>query len=413
MLPATFEPEYINLYNITLIMNLRQQFLQNIAQTTNNPLAIEFVKAHAATLTDANGKEHIDLIGGISVCNIGHSHPAVVKAVQEQAAAYMHTMVYGELIQAPQVQYATALTKALPEQLNCVYFTNSGTEATEGAMKLAKRVTGKTNFIACNQSYHGSTQGALSIMGSEYFRNAFRPLLPNVFHYDYNSMALPEAINHNTAAVFIEVVQAESGVIPAQLQWLQAIREACNKHCCLLVFDEIQSAFGRTGKLFAFEHYGIVPDILLLGKALGGGMPLGAFIAHKKIMDSFTDNPILGHITTFGGHPVSCAAGLAAFTFLQESILMQDVKMKEDFIKQQLPHNAIKSINTFGLWAAIEFDSFDTNKKIIDYCINQGVFTDWFLFKSNALRLGPPLCITTQQLAKAIEVIHEGIEKFA
>ncbi len=394
-------------------MNLRQQFLQSIAQTTNNPLAIEFVKAIDATLIDQTGKHYVDLIGGISVCNVGHSNPAVVKAVQDQAALYMHTMVYGELVQAPQVHYATALTNALPSTLNCVYFTNSGTEATEGAMKLAKRVTGKTNFIACNQSYHGSSQGALSIMGSEYFRNAYRPLLPNVFHYDYNSMALPEAIDANTAAVFIEVVQAESGVHAAQQQWLQAIKEACAQHHCLLVFDEIQSAFGRTGTLFAFEHYNIIPDILLLGKALGGGMPLGAFIADKMLMDAFTNNPILGHITTFGGHPVSCAAGLAAFNVLQQSPFLQEVKAKEVFIKNNLSHNAIASISTYGLWAAIEFNSFETNKKIIDYCIDNGVFTDWFLFKSNALRIGPPLCITIEQLSHAIDVIHNGIKKFA
>jgi acetylornithine/N-succinyldiaminopimelate aminotransferase len=392
-------------------MNLRQQFLQTIAQTTNNPLAIEFVKAIDATLIDPGGKAYIDLIGGISVCNIGHSNPAVVKAVQEQAAQYMHTMVYGELVQAPQVHYATALTNALPNALNCVYFTNSGTEATEGAMKLAKRVTGKINFIACNQSYHGSSQGALSIIGSEYFRNAFRPLLPNVFHYDYNSMSLPEAIDKNTAAVFIEVVQAESGVQPAQQQWLQAIKDACVQHNCLLVFDEIQSAFGRTGTLFAFEHYNIVPDVLLLGKALGGGMPLGAFIANKNIMDAFTNNPILGHITTFGGHPVSCAAGLAAFKVLQQSNFLQQVKAKEAIIKNNLSHSAIVNISTYGLWAAIAFDSFETNKKIIDYCISHGVFTDWFLFKSNALRIGPPLCITIEQLNHALEVIHDGIKK--
>jgi acetylornithine/N-succinyldiaminopimelate aminotransferase len=394
-------------------MNLRSLFLAHNGQTSMQPLAIEFVKASCATLFDNNGKAYIDLIGGISVCNVGHSHPKVVKAVQDQAALYMHTMVYGEVVLAPQVQYAAKLASLLPQSLNSVFFTASGTEATEGAMKLAKRYTGKPNIIACNNSYHGSTQGALSVMGSEYWRNAFRPLLPGISHYDYNSFDLINAIDKNTAAVIVEVVQAESGVTPANKEWLMALRAACNQYGALLIFDEIQSAFGRTGKLFAFEHYNVVPDILLLGKALGGGLPLGAFVADRDKMLALADAPVLGHINTFGGNPVCCAAGLAALEALLEEGWMETVATKSEILKAQLQHKKINSTSVFGLWASVNTNDFTTNKNIIDYCIANGVFTDWFLFNANGLRIGPPLLIHEKQIETAISVILNGIEKYA
>jgi acetylornithine/N-succinyldiaminopimelate aminotransferase len=394
-------------------MNLRSLFLAHNGQTSMQPLAIEFVKASCATLFDNNGKAYIDLIGGISVCNVGHSHPKVVKAVQDQAALYMHTMVYGEVVLAPQVQYAAKLASLLPQSLNSVFFTASGTEATEGAMKLAKRYTGKPNIIACNNSYHGSTQGALSVMGSEYWRNAFRPLLPGISHYDYNSFDLINAIDKNTAAVIVEVVQAESGVTPANKEWLMALRAACNQYGALLIFDEIQSAFGRTGKLFAFEHYNVVPDILLLGKALGGGLPLGAFVADRDKMLALADAPVLGHINTFGGNPVCCAAGLAALEALLEEGWMETVATKSEILKAQLQHKKINSTSVFGLWASVNTNNFTTNKNIIDYCIANGVFTDWFLFNANGLRIGPPLLIHEKQIETAISVILNGIEKYA
>ncbi|MGZ8556676.1 MAG: aspartate aminotransferase family protein, partial [Chitinophagaceae bacterium] len=294
----------------------RQLFLQHIAQTSAAPLALEIIKAEAASLYDANGKEYIDLIGGISVANVGHRHPEVIKAIQKQLDAYLHIMVYGEFVQTPQVQYAKMLTYHLPPSLNSVYFTNSGAEAVEGAMKLAKRVADRTQIIAFKNSYHGSTQGALSIIGSEYWRNAFRPLLPDILHLDYASDDALKLITEQTACVIAETVQAEAGIIAPAKEWMQALKKKCSATGSLLILDEIQTGFGRTGKLWGFEHFDIVPDVILLGKALGGGMPLGAFIADKKMMDVFTENPVLGHITTFGGHPVCCAAGMAAMNVL-------------------------------------------------------------------------------------------------
>lgn len=299
-------------------MNQRELFLRHIAQTSPAPLSLEIVKAEAAVLYDAGGKEYIDLIGGISVANTGHRHPRVIAAIQEQLDAYLHVMVYGEFVESPQVQYAKLLTDYLPASLNSVYFTNSGAEAVEGAMKLAKRVTNRSQIIAFKNSYHGSTQGALSIIGDEYWRNAYRPLLPDVLHLEYNSFDAIDEISERTACVIAETIQGEAGVKAPSKEWMQALREKCTATGTLLILDEIQTGFGRTGKLWGFEHFGIVPDMILLGKALGGGMPLGAFVAHKKLMDTFTENPVLGHITTFGGHPVCCAACMAAMKALLE-----------------------------------------------------------------------------------------------
>ncbi len=393
----------------------RQVFLQHVAQTSPAPIGIEMVKAAGIHLWDVDGKKYVDLISGFSVCNIGHSHPDVVKAVQEQAAAYMHLIVYGEFIESPQVQYATLLTDHLPLTLNCVYFTNSGAEATEGAMKLAKRVTGRSKIIAFNNAYHGSTQGALSIMGGEYWRNAFRPLLPDIHHFEYNHDAVLSAIDSTVACVILETVQAESGITAPEKEWLQAIRKKCDEHCVLLVFDEIQAGFGRTGSLWAFEQYGIVPDILLLGKALGGGMPLGAFIADRKLMSTLTYDPVLGHITTFGGHPVSCAAGKAAFEVMIGSNMIDEVKEKEKILREELNHPAIVEKKLHGLWMSLQFKDAVTNQKIVHQCVKNGLITDWFLFAPDRLRIAPPLTITTAELNEVCGVIlqsvNEGIEK--
>lgn len=386
-------------------MTNREIFLRHLAQTSAAPLALEIVKADCCTLYAADGKEYIDLIGGISVANIGHRHPKVIEAIQKQLDAYLHIMVYGEFIEAPQVQYAKLLTDNLPATLNSVYFTNSGTEAVEGAMKLAKRVTNRTQIIAFNKSYHGSTQGALSVMGDEYWRNAFRPLLPDVLHLEYNSFESINEITKRTACVIAETVQAEAGILVPSKEWIQALQKKCKETGTLLILDEIQAGFGRTGKRWGFEHFDIVPDILLLGKALGGGMPLGAFIADEKLMDSFTDNPVLGHITTFGGHPVCCAAGLAAMKALLEEGWIDSVKQKEDLFRSLLIHPKIKAVRSFGLWIAVEFDSFEMNKKIIDECIASGVLADWFLFASNCLRISPPLIIGEEQIRKSCAVI--------
>ena len=386
-------------------MNLRQLFLQHVAQTSSAPLALEIVKAEGCELTDAAGKKYLDLIGGISVANVGHRHPKVIEAIKTQADDYLHVMVYGEFVQSPQVQYARLLTEHLPASLNSVYFTNSGAEAVEGAMKLAKRATGRTEIIAFENSYHGSTQGALSIIGDEYWRNAYRPLLPGIQHLQYNSVEDLERITENTACVIAETVQAEAGILPPQKEWLQALQQKCKETGALFILDEIQAGFGRTGTLWGFQQFEVVPDVLLLGKALGGGLPLGAFITDKEIMDCLTDNPVLGHITTFGGHPLCCAAGKAAFEALLEEKISDGVAQKAALLRQQLHHPGIKSLHVFGLWAAVEFENFEQCKKIIDACIEAGVLTDWFLFASNCLRISPPLTITTEQLQQACTTI--------
>jgi acetylornithine/N-succinyldiaminopimelate aminotransferase len=390
-------------------MNIRSLFLQHVAQTSPAPVGLNIVDAKGSYLYDADGKQYLDIIGGISVCNIGHCHPAVVDAIKQQAEKYLHVMVYGELLQSPQVQYAHLLTQHLPLHLDCVYFTNSGAEATEGAIKLAKRITSRTDIIACNNSYHGSTTGALSLMGDEYWRNAFRPLMPGVWHYDYNSNEFIEAINENTACVVIETIQAEAGVKEPNEKWLQAIRKKCTETGTLLVFDEIQCGFGRTGKLWGFEHYGVTPDILLLGKALGGGMPLGAFISSHQNMQAFTDAPVLGHISTFGGHPVSCAAGMAAMQVLQNENLVAQVESKEQLFRKLLVHPAIKAVRSKGMLMAIELDSSENVMQTLTKCIGKGLFSDWFLFAPQCIRIAPPLTINEEDIHKACSIILDSL----
>ena len=392
-------------------MTNREIFLRHLGQTSPSPLSIEIVKARASTIWDVNGKEYIDIIGGISVCNTGHCHPKVIEAIKNQADKYLHLMVYGELVQSPQVEYAAYLTRHLPRSLDSVFFTNSGTEATEGAMKLAKRATGRTQIVAFKDSYHGSTQGALSVMGDEYWRNAFRPLLPGIWHEEYGSNESLQSITEKTAMVIVEAIQAEKGVNLPDKKWLQDLRKVCTENGVLLVLDEIQTGFGRTGKLWAFEQFDIIPDILLLGKALGGGMPLGAFISSRELMQSLTGDPILGHITTFGGHPVSCAAGLASMKVLMEEQLIKDVMKKSALFISLLKHQRILSISCIGLLIGVQFSSFDENKRIIDYCIDNGVFTDWFLFASNSLRIAPPLVISESEIREACKVIIDACDQ--
>jgi len=392
-------------------MNNRQLFLKHIGQTSPAPLQFEIIKAKGNYLYGPENKKYLDLIGGISVCNVGHRNKQVIKAIKKQAEDYLHVMVNGELVLSPQTQYAKLLTDHLPATLNSVFFTSSGTEATEGAMKLAKRFTGRAKIAAFKNSYHGSTQGSLSILGDEYWRNAFRPLLPGMLHLDYNSFDSLEKITPEVACVIAETIQAEAGVISPDKKWMTALRKKCTATGTLLVLDEIQCGFGRNGSLFAFEQFEIVPDILLLGKALGGGMPLGAFIAEKTIMDAFTENPVLGHINTFGGHPVCCAAGKAAMGFLLDKKLIASVRKKEKlFVKLLKKNPAIKSINHQGLMIAVEFADFETNKKVIDKLIEIGVFTDWFLFAPQKMRIAPPLTITVSEIKTACEKINEAIK---
>jgi acetylornithine/N-succinyldiaminopimelate aminotransferase len=363
-------------------VNTRQLFLQHNAQTSQAPMSLEIIKAEGCELTDVYGKKYLDLIGGISVANIGHRHPTVLDAIKKQLDDYLHVMVYGEFIQSPQVQYAKLLTDHLPSGLESVYFTNSGAEAVEGAMKLAKRITRRTEIIAFNRSYHGSTQGALSIIGDEYWRNSFRPLLPDIRHLNYNSFEHLKYITENTACVIVETIQAEAGIIAPLPDWILTLSVQCKKAGAFLILDEIQAGFGRTG------------------------MPLGAFISSKSNMDHLTDNPVLGHITTFGGHPVCCAAGMAAFeVLLKEKWYLHSQTLMNQFVGA-LTHPLIKKIRSFGLWMALQFESFATCKNVIDQCIEKGVITDWFLFAPECMRISPPLSISKEQLQKAAEIIN-------
>ena len=381
--------------------------MNHIGQTSPTPLALEIIKAEGCKLYDVDGKEFIDLIGGISVCNVGHGNKKVIGAINKQMNDYLHVMVNGELVLSPQTNYAKLLIDNLPASLNSVFFTASGTEATEGAMKLAKRYTGRTQIAAFNNSYHGSTQGSLSIIGSEYWRNAFRPLLPDVLHLTFNSFKSLESITEKTACVVEETIQAEAGVLVPEKKWVQALRKKCDDTGTLLILDEIQCGFGRNGSLWAFEQFDITPDVLLLGKALGGGMPLGAFIADKKVMDCLTNNPVLGHINTFGGHPVCCAAGFAALQFLLDNKIVETVFEKEKLFLENLQSKKIKNIRSCGLMIALEFENFEENKKVINALIDNGVFTDWFLFAPECLRIVPPLTISKEEILEACGIINK------
>jgi len=400
-------------------MNERQLFQKHLAPTSTEPMLFSVKRAKGSLLFGENGETYIDLIGGISVCNVGHCHPRVVAAIKEQAEQYLHVMVYGEVVQSPQVQYATLLAAQLPEELNCVYFTNSGAEAVEGAMKLAKRLTGRTEIIACHNSYHGSTQGALSIIGDEYWRNAYRPLLPGIRHVWHNDFESLEAITGQTACIILETIQAEGGVLVPSAEWMQALRRKCDETGALLILDEIQVGFGRTGTLWGFESFGIVPDVLLLGKALGGGLPLGAFIASGEKMQSLADKPVLGHITTFGGHPLSCAAGKAALEALLEEKMIASVEKKEQLFRSLLRHDAILEVRSRGLMMAVVLKDFDSVKKVIAYCTGaanpgfegyKGVFTDWFLFAPECIRIVPPLTISEEEITAACAILLHAIE---
>ena len=395
------------------MLTLRQLFLTNNAQTTNFPLLLQFERASGIYMYDGNGKAYIDLISGIGVSNLGHSNPYVINAIKEQVDKYMHLMVYGEYVQTPQVRFAEKLVSVLPASLQSVYFVNSGAEAVEGALKLAKRFTGRQRVVACHNSYHGSTHGALSVMGSEEYKRAYRPLLPGVNFIRFNQVDDLLLITNETACVIVETIQGEAGIRVPDINYMQALRQRCTETGTLLILDEIQAAFGRTGKLFGFEHFGIVPDVLLLAKALGGGMPIGAFVASKHIMDALKENPMLGHITTFGGHPVCCAAGLAALEVLLNEGLVNQVPEKEALMRRLLVHPAIKEIRGKGLMLAIELENFELNKKIIDRCIENGVITDWFLHCSNAMRIAPPLIITKDEIENACKVILEAIVYYA
>jgi acetylornithine/N-succinyldiaminopimelate aminotransferase len=391
-------------------MNQRELFLRHVAQTSEIPMLGEDLNiaiAKGVKLTDVNGKIYTDLISGISVSNVGHCHPKVLEAINHQSQKFMHLMVYGEFNQSPQVNYAKKLTDLLPQKLNSIYYTTSGSEAVEGALKLAKRSTGRTELICFKQAYHGSTHGALSVMGDEYFKTSFRPLLPDVRILEFNDLKALELISSKTAAVIIEPIQGEAGVRKANRDYIKNLRKICDDHGTILIFDEIQTGFGRTGNLFVFEEFDVVPDILLISKGMGGGLPIGAFIASTDLMSNLTKNPILGHINTFGGNALCVAAANACLEIIISENLCSRAKQIENIITTKLKHPLIKEIRIHGALGAIDFYNEVLNMRVIKSCIEKGIICDWFLFCPTAMRIAPPLIITDSELIEALNTIVE------
>ena len=381
----------------------RQLFLKHLGQTSESPLMLEIERAEGVFMYGPAGEKYLDLVSGVSVSNTGHRHHKVVAAVKNQVDAYMHLMVYGEVIQNPQVKYAEYLTEFLPSNLTSVYFVNSGSEAVDGALKLAKRYTGRSRIISFRKSYHGSTHGALSVQGSEFFRNAFRPLLPDCFQISFNSIPSLDIIDERTACVIVEPVQGEAGVIFPEQGFLENVREKCTKSGTLLIFDEIQTGFGRTGKMFAIDRFKVIPDILLLAKALGGGMPLGAFISSNEIMSSLSCTPRLGHITTFGGHPVSCAAGMASMQVLTEEKLIDSCSRKSNLFRKLIVHDLVKEIRGEGLLLAVQLRDSEYVKYIVAKAPEFGLVLDYFLFCEDSFRIAPPLIISEEEISWACQ----------
>jgi len=389
----------------------RQLFFSHVAQTSPEPLALEIEKAEGVYIFGADGKRYIDFISGISVSNVGHRHPKVIEAIHEQLNKHMHLMVYGEYIQSPQVKLADALSKTLPGNIDSLYFVNSGTEATEGAIKLVKRATGRKKIIAFKNSYHGSTNGALSLMSDEYFSSAYYPLLPNIEFLNPNDESDLSKIDSETAGVFVELIRAEVGAIALDASFVSKLKVQCEQSGALLVVDEIQSGFGRSGKFWTCEHYNLIPDIILMAKGMGGGMPIGAFAANHSLMKELSHNPVLGHITTFGGHPVSCMASLATLEVVNEVLATTHIQECETIIREELKHPKIKSINGKGLLLAAELNSKEENFTFIKNCIQDGLISDWFLFADHKFRIAPPLTITKEELRSGLEIIKSHLDK--
>lgn len=397
---------------------LRELFFKHIAQTSSRPLGLNIYRAEGVflySLPEREGcqpKRYIDLISGVSVSNVGHCRKEVVDAIKEQAEKYSHLMVYGEMIQSPQVMHAKLLASILPESLQTVYYVNSGSEANEAALKLAKRVTGRREIISCRNCYHGSSHGVLSLMTEESLKMPFRPLLPLVNHIIFNDISSLRAITEGTAAVIIEPVQGEGGVQIATREFMEALRKRCSECGALLIFDEIQTGFGRCGKMFAFQRYGVTPDILTLAKALGGGMPLGAFVASSKLMEAWQSNPSLGHITTFGGHPLSCAAALASLRLLLTQPWVGEVEKKSRmFVKSLEKHPLVKEIRAAGLLIAVDLKDRQKAKDILYLLLEEGTITDWFMFQPTSFRIAPPLSITQEEVELAIEIILKALNR--
>lgn len=392
-------------------MDPKEIFLKHVAQTSPFPLTIDVDYAEGSYIFDKDGKKYYDLISGIAVTNIGHRHPKVVQAIKDQVDKYLHVMAYGEFIQDAQNGLANELAKLLPPSLDCTYFVNSGTEAIEGALKLAKRVTGRTELISCHKSYHGSTHGSLSVSGNETKKYRYRPLIPDVKFIHFNKLEDLDIITEKTAAVLVEPIQGDAGVRIGTQEFHEALRKKCNETGAQLIYDEIQTGIGRTGKMFAFEHYGVVPDILALAKGLGGGMPIGAFISSYEKMNLFTHDPILGHITTFGGHPVVCAAAWANLQAIQEENMLEQVEHKGQLLEEAIAHSAIKEIRRKGLMLAVEFENAELVQKIVHKCLDKGVITFWFLSCPESFRLAPPINISNEDIVETGALIKKAISE--
>lgn len=390
---------------------LRTAFDQHLAQTSPHPLALDIVHAEGCWLTARDGRRYLDLVAGLAVNNTGHRHPAVVQAIKDQCDRYLHVIPYGEFIQEPQVRFAERLAGLLPAGLDAVYFVNSGTEGIEGALKLAKRVTGRTRLIGCRKSYHGSTHGSLSLTDNEAKKYRNRPLLPDTRHIRFNEPADLDLIDAQTAAVVVEPIQGDAGVRVPAPEWMQTLRSRCTEVGALLVFDEVQTGFGRTGKLFALEHTGVVPDILVLGKALGGGLPMGAFIASRERMALLTHDPMLGHITTFGGHPLPCTAGLAALEVLLKDGLVTNARKMGGRFRQQLVHPAIREVRGEGLMLAVDLGDPERVQRVVNGCLDEGVLGFWFLSCPQAFRIAPPLSITGDEVDQACRTILHQLDR--
>ena len=388
-----------------------EDFLKHQAQTTPNPLAIEISSAKGCYVYDTSEKKYLDFIAGVSANSLGHNHPVVSKAIKDQVDRYTHVMVYGEFIQKPSLELCKLLANNLPNSLATVYLTNSGAEATEGAMKLAKRITGRSGFISCKNAYHGNTQGAMSLCGSEEQNSAFRPLLPGVKFIRFNKEDDLYKITKDTAGVVMETIQGGAGCIVPQKNYLQKVKQRCEEVGSLFILDEIQSGMGRTGKLFGFQTYDVVPDIFITGKGLGGGMPIGAFVSSKRNMALLQNSPKLGHITTFGGHPVIAAAALATLTEITSSNLMTEALRKEKLIRSLLIHTAIKEVRGKGLMLALMVDSAETASKIILNCMEAGLLLFWFLYEERAIRITPPLTISDEEIIKGCDIILQELDK--
>lgn len=391
---------------------LRKQFLQHVGQTSPEPMLVEVERAEGVFFYTPEGKPYYDLISGVSVSNVGHANPAVVEAVCRQARDYMHVMVYGELVETPQVEYAKLLAEHLPGEIDSVYFLNSGAEAVEGALKLAKRVTGRPEMISMQGAYHGSTHGAMSMMGGEEHKSAFRPLLPDVRQIRYNNFDDIQLITTRTACLLVEPVQGEAGVVPPAEGYLEALRKRCDEMGTMLIFDEIQTGMGRSGELFACAKYGVVPDIICLAKALGGGMPLGAFAARREVMQALTHNPVLGHISTFGGHPVCCAAGLAAARYILDNNLVGQVEAKGALYETLLAdHPAVVEIRRSGLLLAVELGSSERMFAMMAMFKEVGILSDWFLYCDTAFRISPPLTISEEEIRDSAVLIRQCLDR--